>query len=287
MWEQDARLIVSLTAETEGGHRKSHPYWLPSNYGPFKLRHLSEKCVALESTSNLLAGRSHPSSPAQERPQVVRRRATNPHGVAVQQVVRDVAPEPSSSSTEVPHVTIRKLTLSHSTHPFQPMREITQLHYSGWPDLGTPAHPTHLLGLVAQCDAIIRSYSGTRGLNPDLPAQEGERPIVVHCSAGCGRTGTFCTVDSVIDMLKRQRLAGQTASHTLPGDAKMDIDDDWMKRDDIDLVAKTVEDLRLQRLSMVQTLRQFVLCYESVLEWMVKEMPERFKRDGLRRSYQG
>jgi hypothetical protein len=34
-----------------------------------------------------------------------------------------------------------------------------------------------------------------------------------------------------------------------------------------DLIAKTVEDFRLQRLSMVQTLRQFVLCYETVLQW--------------------
>ncbi len=32
------------------------------------------------------------------------------------------------------------------------------------------------------------------------------RPMLVHCSAGCGRTGTFCTVDSVIDMLKRVRV---------------------------------------------------------------------------------
>lgn len=59
----------------------------------------------------------------------------------------------------------------------------------------------------------------------------------------------------------------------------MDVDlparDAWLASDDEDLVAKTVSDFRLQRLSMVQTLRQFVLCYESVLEWVVGEMGQK------------
>lgn len=42
----------------------------------------------------------------------------------------------------------------------------------------------------------------------------------------------------------------------------------WIGKEDVDLIEKTVEDFRLQRLSMVQSLRQFVLCYESVLEWL-------------------
>jgi protein-tyrosine phosphatase len=45
--------------------------------------------------------------------------------------------------------------------------------------------------------------------------------------------------------------------------------DEWMDRDDVDLVEKAVSDFRLQRLSMVQSLRQYVLCYESVLEWLI------------------
>lgn len=48
----------------------------------------------------------------------------------------------------------------------------------------------------------------------------------------------------------------------------------WVNNDDIDLIAKTVEDFRLQRLSMVQSLRQFVLCYESVMEWLVEQHPK-------------
>lgn len=50
-----------------------------------------------------------------------------------------------------------------------------------------------------------------------------------------------------------------------------DIEGAWVNRDDLDLVEKTVEDFRHQRLSMVQSLRQYVLCYESVMEWLVDE----------------
>ena len=180
------------------------------------------------------------------------------------------------------------------------------------------------------------------------------RPMLVHCSAGCGRTGAFCTIDSVIDMLKRQRLrsarrdtkmadaekrnAGEQMNEIArekrralgrgaDGDVPMDehspthdtavsplsawhepssvsprtscersnsdssitsssssskdtrrstddedsaegIDTSWIDDDTVDLVARTVEDFRCQRLSMVQSLRQFVLCYEAIMEWL-------------------
>lgn len=48
-------------------------------------------------------------------------------------------------------------------------------------------------------------------------------------------------------------------------------DDAWIFDQDIDIVQKTVEDFRGQRLSMVQSLRQYVLCYETVLEWMAQQ----------------
>jgi protein-tyrosine phosphatase len=55
-------------------------------------------------------------------------------------------------------------------------------------------------------------------------------------------------------------------------DASYDtVDGSWVNRDDVDLIEKTVEDFRHQRLSMVQSLRQFVLCYESIMEWLVEQ----------------
>ena len=49
------------------------------------------------------------------------------------------------------------------------------------------------------------------------------------------------------------------------------VDGSWVFRDDQDLVEKTVENFRHQRISMVQSLRQYVLCYESVMEWIVEQ----------------
>jgi protein tyrosine phosphatase len=82
-------------------------------------------------------------------------------------------------------------------------------------------------------------------------------------------------------MLKRQRQSKHN-KHTTPmeidagsktGKNNVVEDGSWVAHDNVDLIAKTVEDFRVQRLSMVQSLRQFVLCYESVMEWLVQQHP--------------
>jgi protein-tyrosine phosphatase len=66
----------------------------------------------------------------------------------------------------------------------------------------------------------------------------------------------------VLDILKRQRALNPSNSKEVPKEIR-DLD--------LDLISKTVEDFRTQRPSMVQNLSQFVLCYESVLEWLVSQ----------------
>ncbi|RIA91223.1 protein-tyrosine phosphatase-like protein [Glomus cerebriforme] len=134
-------------------------------------------------------------------------------------------------------IVTRKFRLSHTNHPEIPAREITQLHFLGWPDFGIPDSPNHILNLIdianfTQSQAV-QSSSHTVG------------PMVVHCSAGCGRTGAFCTIDSTLSLLNEIREQGLDVSQ--------------------DLVQKVVLKFREQRLSMVQTLRQYVFCYEAVL----------------------
>lgn len=65
---------------------------------------------------------------------------------------------------------------------------------------------------------------------------------VVHCSAGCGRSGTFCTIDSVISLMRKLNTPGS-----------------------LDLIRLTVRKLREQRISMVQAFGQYVLIYEAIL----------------------
>lgn len=224
VWEQDARVIVMLTAEAEGPQIKCHRYWNSADYNNLKVRLVTERKVLLDSPQ--------PTNPAVPR---------------------------KSSAEEAPYFTVRHLTISNSLLPFEPPREVTQIQYSNWPDFGAPAQPRHLLRLVQECNNVSNSVNGHP--NKDLMEPEGDeqRRTIVHCSAGCGRTGTFCTVDSVIDMMKRQKRKNEHPTTSEPA---------WVNKNDVDLVFSTVEDFRSQRLSMVQSLRQYVLCYETILEWL-------------------
>ena len=195
-----------LTAEHDGGQRKSHPYW-NGVYGNY--------AVAVHGTN-------------------------------------EIPLDPSGQSDDAAVVLVRNITVSRAGIT----RQISQVHYSNWPDLGVPTDSAHLLGVLKICSQVVQSHSK---LHETFSPTE-ERPVLVHCSAGCGRTGTFCVVDSVLATLESQiGTSKEQQSH-----AEMDLSTDESKDD---LIALTVEDFRLQRLSMVQTLRQFVLCYETVLEW--------------------
>ncbi|KAI0484495.1 hypothetical protein GGR56DRAFT_662609 [Xylariaceae sp. FL0804] len=304
VWDQDVRVIVMLTAEQEGGQLKCHPYWQGREFGPVKLRLLSDKKVSLDIDKRRASGAGVPSAGNSESG---RRRANTAN------VTGSSAPSapPASGArpqSDTPYVIIRKFALSHAAHPFAPIREITHLHFPSWPDFGTPAQPAHLLALVELANVMQRSalpvdaaavtaavtaqHPATMSWFDEPESDASARPMLVHCSAGCGRTGTFCTVDSVIDMLKRQRHASlSSGSHVdAEGDVDMGVESlsggrkkakqrvlsndmkaveaSWVGDTGLDLIEATVEDFRRQRLSMVQSLRQYVLCYESVVEWI-------------------
>lgn len=232
IWEQDIRLIVSLTAEVERGQVKCHPYWESGSYGPFQIHNFAQKYIYMDDPG--LEQVDRPKTPVAD----------------------------SNEGSENSCIIMRHFSLSHTAHPFQPLREVTQLQYPYWPDFGTTSQPTHLLKLIAQCDKV---RNATANRSRPMVAQ----PILVHCSAGCGRTGSFCTVDSVLGMLKhplegtahRKHVATDAPAHEL-----------WTHNENLDLIAKAVADFRTQRPSMVQNLSQFVLCYESVLEWSVSNL---------------
>lgn len=269
VWEQDARVIVMLTAESEGGQVKSHAYWKSDEYGSVKVNLTAEKKVSLLSKSS----QSYESG--QRKTSTGRRLTTSSATPAVEKKFNfdpvDIKAN-AKKPEEEPFVIVRYFTASIVGQSSQQAREITQIQYTQWPDFGAPASPTAILSLIDLVDKYQRSYANSSSHSSARePAHGRQRPIVVHCSAGCGRTGTFCTVDSVIDMLKRQRRESQRSNDAMD----VDTEDDWINRDDIDLVAKAVEDFRLQRLSMVQNLRQFVLCYESILQWLHDENTKR------------
>lgn len=274
-----------LTAESEGGQLKCHPYWSSGEYGALKLKALSEKKVSLDPKVHRNQTERHDISHGRRRANTIAEASTSG--------TPNTSQNSNPTSTDHPYVVVRKFTLSHAAHPFIPMREITQIHYSAWPDFGAPAKPGQLLSLVELSNLIQRSATASGQLGrPDSPeADPNVRPMLVHCSAGCGRTGTFCTVDSVIDMLKRQRkeqrsgitpmeISSSNGGDYLGKGNKETEGDLWIFDQDLDLIEKTVQDFRCQRLSMVQSLRQYVLCYETVLEWIAQQhFAQKIERD--------
>lgn len=77
-------------------------------------------------------------------------------------------------------------------------------------------------------------------------------PVLVHCSAGCGRTGVFITLDFLLGVLDPRSNQSN----------KIDV---WNMS--TDLIFIVVNELRKQRISMVQNMTQYLTCYESMLEY--------------------
>ncbi|MEQ2180797.1 hypothetical protein GOODEAATRI_005016, partial [Goodea atripinnis] len=106
----------------------------------------------------------------------------------------------------------------------KPQRLVTQFHFTSWPDFGVPFTPIGMLKFLKKVKNCNPHYAG---------------PIVVHCSAGVGRTGTFIVIDAMLDMMNAER--------------KVD-------------VFGFVTRIRAQRCQMVQTDMQYVFIFQALLE---------------------
>ncbi|XP_070624516.1 tyrosine-protein phosphatase non-receptor type 11-like isoform X2 [Bos indicus] len=68
---------------------------------------------------------------------------------------------------------------------------VKHYQYFSWPDHGVPAEPT---GVLSFLEEVNRTHS----------SMPGAGPMVVHCSAGIGRTGTIIVIDILVDVIRRQ-----------------------------------------------------------------------------------
>ncbi|XP_013406514.1 uncharacterized protein LOC106170987 isoform X2 [Lingula anatina] len=119
---------------------------------------------------------------------------------------------------------------------------VYQLHYTAWPDHGVPDHYDYILDLVAEARE---------------KQQQETLPIVVHCSAGCGRTGTIIAIDYCWSLLKKGKLTK-----------------------DFNLF-NVIDEMRRQRPSAVQTPDQYWFVFMAV-----RELFERHLRIIERHSYE-
>ena len=90
---------------------------------------------------------------------------------------------------EMKHFTVRELLLED--HESQKARTVQQFQCKSWPDHDQPNSPTSFLRLLS----AIRKSGGLDKM---------DKPTVVHCSAGIGRSGTFCLIDSILSMVENQ-----------------------------------------------------------------------------------
>ena len=98
--------------------------------------------------------------------------------------------ETNQTPTKKPHFFFQ-LSLNNK----DPVQELTQLHYTGWPDFGVPANTKDLLTLskikMDYCKKLVA------GGGPKNGATTSHGPVVVHCSTGCGRTGILVGLDTI------------------------------------------------------------------------------------------
>lgn len=106
-------------------------------------------------------------------------------------------------------------------------REIKQLQFTAWPDHGVPDHPAPFLQFLRRCRALTPLESG---------------PVIVHCSAGVGRTGCYIVIDSMLERMKHEKT--------------------------IDIYGH-VTCLRAQRNYMVQTEDQYIFIHDAILEAII------------------
>ena len=68
---------------------------------------------------------------------------------------------------------------------------MTQYHFTSWPDHGVPKFATSLISFIRR---VQKAHD-----------KEGGVPLLVHCSAGVGRTGTFILLDSMLERIKAEQ----------------------------------------------------------------------------------
>ncbi|XP_077428209.1 receptor-type tyrosine-protein phosphatase delta-like isoform X19 [Vanacampus margaritifer] len=103
-------------------------------------------------------------------------------------------------------------------------REVRHFQFTAWPDHGVPEHPTPFLAFLRRVKACN-------------PADAG--PLIVHCSAGVGRTGCFIVIDAMAERIKHEKTVDIYGHVTL---------------------------MRSQRNYMVQTEDQYIFIYDALLE---------------------
>jgi len=120
-------------------------------------------------------------------------------------------------------------------------RKIFHYHFATWPDHGVPGDPGPVLSFL-------------QDINDRQDSILNAGPVVVHCSAGIGRTGTFVVIDMILNQIKEFGL-----------DVEIDIQ-------------KMIQMVRAQRSGMVQTEAQYKFVYLAV-KYYIETLSQRMQAE--------
>ncbi|CAI4231718.1 unnamed protein product [Auanema sp. JU1783] len=211
IWEQDCRVVVMVANLLEKNRNQCAKYWpddISIRYGDYKVVPVSSNynaCYTVR-TFDLIDMKSSGASGSKRS---------------------NFSSVESNIGSEYANVPSARLSgrVDTPSNDGDDVRRIVQYHFTTWNDYRAPECSTGLLRFVNK----LRS----------LP-EFNEYPVVIHCSAGVGRTGTFVAIDSMLDQLETEGKAN---------------------------IFSFVSDLRKQRNLMVQSLEQYVFIYKSLAEW--------------------
>uniref|UniRef100_A0A158P806 protein-tyrosine-phosphatase n=1 Tax=Angiostrongylus cantonensis TaxID=6313 RepID=A0A158P806_ANGCA len=203
IWEQDCRLIVMVANLFEKNRQQCTKYWPDDQHTRY-----GDLLVTPQESSYFAdyAVRCFDVEPVSDR--------YNRMSPAGRSDIGSIESSPGSEYANVPSV---RHSNGHAETSFY--------HFTNWNDYKAPECSTGLLRFLNRLRAL-----------PEF----NDYPVIIHCSAGVGRTGTFIAIDSMLDQCAAQ--------------GKVDI-------------FAYVAGLRKQRNLMVQSQEQYVFIYKALAEW--------------------
>lgn len=155
---------------------------------------------------------------------------------------------------EVQHNVILRILQISSKNQIGKSSILLQIHVKNWADGDILSDPMIIINTIELKEFVLKKLAENNVL--------GQHPtILVHCSAGCGRTGTWCTIDNIISNLKTFNTLEKKNEAYIKECGEI-----------YDPISWTINIFRKQRVYFVQNVKQFIFIYECLLSYFILKL---------------